>query len=167
MIPARLLILPEKSSAFMETSGRGRVHRISISVVFGIPGSLQPSVKLEVAHCSEFLLGRTRPEPESAQFQRVWSMDGTTCPSKRVVCIAALQQIFNNADRRVLESMIREQGRTTKFSLFSQDLTSLNTTPQLTRFRGAKVCSKWLQERIDDPSIQSDYKCTVGLQVQK
>ena len=33
--------------------GRGRVHRISISVVFGIPVSLQPSVELEVAHCTE------------------------------------------------------------------------------------------------------------------
>ena len=42
-----------------------------------------------------------------------------------------------------------------------------NTTPQMTRFRGAKVCGKWLQERIDDHSIQSDYKCTIGLKVQK
>ena len=40
-------------------------------------------------------------------------------------------------------------------------------TPQMTRFRGAKVCSKWLQERFDDRSIQSDYKCTIGLKVQK
>ena len=37
----------------------------------------------------------------------------------------------------------------------------------MTRFRGAKVCSKWLQERIDDHSIESDYKCTTGLKVQK
>ena len=43
----------------------------------------------------------------------------------------------------------------------------VNTTPQMTRFRGVKVCSKWLQERIDDHSIQSDYKCTNGLEVQK
>ena len=43
----------------------------------------------------------------------------------------------------------------------------VNTTPQMTRFRGAKVCSKWLQERIDDHNKQSDYKCTVGLKVQK
>ena len=34
----------------------------------------------------------------------------------------------------------------------------VNTTPQMTRFRGAKVCSKWLQERIDDHNIQSDNK---------
>ena len=34
----------------------------------------------------------------------------------------------------------------------------------MTRFRGAKVCSKWLQERIDDHNKQSDYKCTIGLQ---
>ena len=26
------------------------------------------------------------------------------------------------------------------------------------RFRGAKVCSEWLQERIDDHNIQSDNK---------
>ena len=37
--------------------GRGRVHRISISVVFGIPVSLQPSVELEVAHCTELVPG--------------------------------------------------------------------------------------------------------------
>ena len=41
---------------------------------------------------------------------------------------------------------------------------SENTTPQMTRFRGAKVCSKWLQERIDDHNIQSDYKYKSGLQ---
>ena len=44
---------------------------------------------------------------------------------------------------------------------------SVNTTPQMTRFRGAKACSKWLQERIDDHNIQSDYKFTIRLKVQK
>ena len=44
---------------------------------------------------------------------------------------------------------------------------NVNTTPQLTRFRGAKVFSKWLQGRVDDHNIQSDYKCTIGLKVQK
>ena len=33
-------------------------------------------------------------------------------------------------------------------------LVDVNTTPQMTR--------KWLQERIDDHNIQSDYKCTIG-----
>ena len=28
----------------------------------------------------------------------------------------------------------------------------------MTRFRDAKVCSKWLQERIDDHRTQSDNK---------
>ena len=41
---------------------------------------------------------------------------------------------------------------------------SVKTTPQMTRFRDATVCSKWLQARIDDHSMQSDYKCTIGLQ---
>ena len=41
----------------------------------------------------------------------------------------------------------------------------VNTTPQMTRFRGARVCSKWLQERIDDHNIQSDYKYKSGLKV--
>ena len=40
----------------------------------------------------------------------------------------------------------------------------VNTTPQMTRFRGAKVCNKWLQERIDDHRIQSDYKYKSELQ---
>ena len=34
----------------------------------------------------------------------------------------------------------------------------VNTTPQMTRFRDAKVCNNWLQKRIDDHRIQSDYK---------
>ena len=40
----------------------------------------------------------------------------------------------------------------------------VNTTPQMTRFRDAKVCNNWLQERIDDHRIQSDYKYKSELQ---
>ena len=39
---------------------------------------------------------------------------------------------------------------------------TVNTSPQMTRFRGVKVCSKWLQERIDDHNIQSNYKYKSG-----
>ena len=38
----------------------------------------------------------------------------------------------------------------------------LNTTPQMTRCRGANVCSKWLQERMDDHDIQSDFNFKTG-----
>ena len=41
----------------------------------------------------------------------------------------------------------------------------VSTTPQMTCFRGAKVCSKWLQERSDDQIIQPDNKFTIGLKV--
>ena len=41
---------------------------------------------------------------------------------------------------------------------------TINTTSQKTRFRDACVCNNWLQVRIDDHRIQSDYKCTIGLQ---
>ena len=41
---------------------------------------------------------------------------------------------------------------------------SVKTTPQMTRFRGGKVCNNWLQMKIDDHRIQSDYKCISGLQ---
>ena len=34
----------------------------------------------------------------------------------------------------------------------------------MTRFRDAKVCNNWPQVRIDDHSIQSDYKYTSELQ---
>ena len=37
----------------------------------------------------------------------------------------------------------------------------VNTTPQMTCFRGAKVCTKWLQES-DDELIQSDNKMRIG-----
>ena len=41
----------------------------------------------------------------------------------------------------------------------------VNTTPQMNLFRGAKVCSKWLQERIDDHNILSDNKNKSRLKV--
>ena len=47
--------------------------------------SLRPSVEPEVALCSDFLLVRSRAEPEGAQSLRVWSMDGTTRPARSVV----------------------------------------------------------------------------------
>ena len=40
----------------------------------------------------------------------------------------------------------------------------VKTTPQMTRFRDAKVSNNWLQIRIDDHRIQSDYKYKSELQ---
>ena len=37
-------------------------------------------------------------------------------------------------------------------------------TPQMTRFRDAKVCNNLATDEIDDHRIQSDYKCAIGLQ---
>ena len=97
-----------------------KVHRISIPVVFGIPVSLGPSVELEVAHCSQFLLVRSRAEPESAHSQRVWSMDKTTCPSRsvRALCGFAADylrcRLFNPRD------MVRDPRRTTKSHFLSR-----------------------------------------------
>ena len=42
---------------------------------------------------------------------------------------------------------------------------SVSTTPQMTCLRGAKVCSKWLQEKCDDKIIQPDNKFIIGLKV--
>ena len=41
---------------------------------------------------------------------------------------------------------------------------SVKTTPQMTRFRDAKVCDNLVTDEIDDHRIQSDHKCTSGLQ---
>ena len=41
---------------------------------------------------------------------------------------------------------------------------SVKTTPQMTRFRDAKVCNNLVTDEIDDHRKQSDYKCTIGLQ---
>ena len=41
---------------------------------------------------------------------------------------------------------------------------SVKTTPRMTLFRDAKVCNSWLQIRIDDHRIQSDYKYKSELQ---
>ena len=41
---------------------------------------------------------------------------------------------------------------------------TVKTTPQMTRFRDAKVCNNLVTDEIDDHRIQSDYKCTIGLQ---
>ena len=38
------------------------------------------------------------------------------------------------------------------------------STPQMTRFRDAKVCNNWLHKRIEDHRIQSDYKYKSELQ---
>ena len=103
-----------------DACGRRRDHRNSISVVFGTPVSLQLSVELEVQHCAEFLLGRGRSEPESAQLRRVGSMNRTIRPSRRVVYIAALQHVIFNAGSTVIERMIRDWSRISQVSLFSQ-----------------------------------------------
>ena len=34
----------------------------------------------------------------------------------------------------------------------------------MTRFRDVKVCKNLVTDEIDDHRIQSDYKCTIGLQ---
>ena len=34
----------------------------------------------------------------------------------------------------------------------------------MTRFRDAKVCNTLVTDEIDDHRIQSDYKCTIGIQ---
>ena len=41
---------------------------------------------------------------------------------------------------------------------------SVKTTPQRTRFRDVKVCNNLVTDEIDHHRIQSDYKCTIGLQ---
>ena len=41
---------------------------------------------------------------------------------------------------------------------------AVKTAPQMTRFRDAKVCNNLATDEIDDHRIQSDYKCTSGLQ---
>ena len=103
---------------------QSRARECRISVVLGIPVSFQPNVELEVAHRSVFLLGRSRAEPESPQFRRVWSMDRTICPWRRIVCVAALQQFFFNAGRANLERMIRDPDRSLQVSTSSPDLNS-------------------------------------------
>ena len=40
----------------------------------------------------------------------------------------------------------------------------VKTTLQMTRFRDVKVCNNLVTDEIDDHRIQSDYKCTIGLQ---
>ena len=43
-------------------------------------------------------------------------------------------------------------------------IVGVKTTPQMTRFRDAKVCNNLATDEIDDHRIQSDHKCTIGLQ---
>ena len=38
----------------------------------------------------------------------------------------------------------------------------VNTTPKMTCVRGAKVCTKWLQEESDDQITQPDNKLELG-----
>ena len=73
-----------------------RVHRLSVSVIFGISVFLQPSVELEVAPCSVFLRRRSRAEPESAQLRQVWYMDRTICPSWKLSMQFKAALVLNN-----------------------------------------------------------------------
>ena len=70
---------------------------------------------------------------------------------------------FKNS--HLIKNGIRTQCQTENFVPIVVPGLSVNTTPQMTRFRGAKVCSKWLQERSDDNNIQSDNKYKSGLKV--
>ena len=56
-------------------------------------------------------------------------------------------------------------GRLQLTAVFCNRRGGVNTTPQMTRFRGDKVCSKWPQERSDEQSIQSDNKYKSELKV--
>ena len=51
-----------------------------------------------------------------------------------------------------------------RFTSKQQDRGSVKTTPQMTRFRDAKVCNNLAIDEIDDHRIQSDYKCKSGPQ---
>ena len=44
------------------------------------------------------------------------------------------------------------------------ETSDVKTTPQMTPFRDVKVCKNLVTDEIDDHRIQSDYKCTIGLQ---
>ena len=43
-----------------------------------------------------------------------------------------------------------------------QPTEGVNTTPQMMCFRGAKVCTNWLQGKSDDQIIQPDNKLELG-----
>ena len=43
-------------------------------------------------------------------------------------------------------------------STVAQPVRFCKTTPEMIRFRDAKVCKNWIQIRIGDHRIQSDYK---------
>ena len=56
--------------------------------------------ELEVAHRSEFLLGRSRAEPKSPQFRRVCCGSDNLPFEPSAICVAALQKILFNASSR-------------------------------------------------------------------
>ena len=66
----------------------------------------------------------------------------------------AEQMLVNRISQRKKAS-----GRTARERQFH-----VKTTPQMTRFRDVKVCNNLVTDEIDDHRIQSDYKCTIGLQ---
>ena len=74
---SKSLSLSRCATSFVSDYACGRKGSSNLGLCgIGIP----VCVELEVAHRSEFLLGRSRAEPESPQFRRVWSMDQTICP---------------------------------------------------------------------------------------
>ena len=87
-----------------------------------------------------------------------WS-DETIKDPNRDACLTA--DGVSEPDHRIRPR--KDDGNTKMCAPGSCCGTCVNTTPQMTRFRGAKVCSTWLQERSNDHNIQSDNKYKSGL----
>ena len=67
---------------------------------------------------------------------------------------------FNNSIHSVSDGSFTADGG------LLQPTVCVTITPQMTRFRNAsvQVCNNLVANEIDDHRIQSDYKCTIGLQ---
>ena len=76
-------------------------------------------------------------------------------------------KIFNSSNTRQLGCVFQGMEPPKSSSIFTEELRHSETvkmTPQMTRFRDAKACNNLATDEIDDHRIQSDYKCTIGLQ---
>ena len=84
-------------------------------------------------------------------------MNGATC------CLQHLARYFGKRLSRI-QFVLLQIDRLQLTSVYCNQQGSVKTTPQMTRFLDAKVCKNWLQMKIDDHRIQSDYKYKGELQ---
>ena len=97
-----------------------------------------------------------------------WQLNSVSTQAYETAAHCKPHQAMSEAvglDPRNNDYLEQSASNTNRINAFHDTTTcTVKTTPQMTRFRDVKVCKNLVTDEIDDHRIQSDYKCTIGLQ---